>query len=147
MTSTRPYLLRALHEWMLDNQLTPQLVVDAQSPDVQVPRQFVQDDGRITLNVSTSAVRELIFGNEGIEFSARFSGRPFQVHVPIAYVLAIVARENGAGMSFPPEAPQSASTQHPSGSLQEVSAPPVDEPDPPPPRPSAPRRGHLKVVK
>ena len=149
MTSTRPYLLRALHEWMLDNQLTPQLVVDAQSADVHVPRQFVQDDGRITLNVSTSAVRELDFGNDQITFSARFSGRPFQVLVPVAYVVAIVARENGAGMSFPPEAQQSAASQRPNvSSVQDANAvPPVDDPDPPPSRPSTPRRGHLKVVK
>ena len=146
MTSTRPYLLRALHEWMLDNQLTPQLVVDAQSPDVHVPRQFVQD-GRITLNVSTIAVRDIIFGNEEIAFSARFSGRPFQVQVPIGYVLAIVARENGAGMSFPAEDPQATAAQDENRTTGPIDVVLPEDDDPPPSRPSSPRRGHLKVVK
>jgi stringent starvation protein B len=142
-TSTRPYLLRALHEWMLDNQLTPQLVVDAQSPDVQVPRQFVQD-GRIVLNVSTSAVRHLILGNEFVEFSARFSGSPFQVSVPVAHVSAIVARENGAGMSFPPE-PERGTAERSQGEESGDTDSPPD--DPPPTRPSSAKRGHLKIVK
>ena len=144
MTSTRPYLLRALHEWMLDNELTPQLVVDAQPSVVQVPRQFVQD-GRIILNVSMSAVRNLVLGNEQVEFSARFSGKPFQVCVPVAHVLAIIARENGAGMSFPAE------EQHGGKPADDdPQAAPPDEPEPPPSSPSPPssaRRSHLKVVK
>ena len=146
MSSTRPYLLRALHEWMLDNQLTPQLVIDAQSPDVQVPRQFVED-GRIILNVSMSAVRDLILGNDQVEFSARFSGTPFQVRVPIVYVLAIIARENGAGMSFPVEEQQAAKQ---ADENETVGVTPPDEPDPSPPsplRPSSARRSHLNVVK
>lgn len=137
MTSTRPYLLRALHEWMLDNNLTPQLVVDAAPANVQVPRQFVEDD-RIILNVSTSAVRHLLLGNELIEFSARFSGKPFQVSVPISNVLAIIARENGAGMSFPPE-------DHEAPATQEDEPPPPD--DLPPSTPSPGKRGHLKIIK
>lgn len=128
MTSTRPYLLRALHEWMIDNALTPQIVVDAQAPDVQVPRQFVTD-GRIVLNVAPGAVRHLTLGNERVEFMARFAGAPFQVSVPARSVLAIVARETGAGMTFPDEPPP------PDG------APPDPEPGPPAPRP------RLKVVK
>lgn len=143
-TSTRPYLLRALHEWMLDNQLTPQIVVDAQSPDVQVPRQFVQD-GRIVLNVSTGAVRHLILGNEFVEFSARFSGSPFQVSVPVAHVSAIVARENGAGMSFPPEPESRQSSAAQNEDADDGDAPP-DDPQPPP-RPPLAKRGHLKIVK
>lgn len=142
MTSTRPYLLRALHEWMLDNQLTPQLVVDAHSADVQVPRQFVQD-GRIVLNVSTSAVRHLVLGNEFVEFSARFSGSPFQVSVPVANVSAIVARENGAGMSFPPEHGSEAGER----SEGEQAGDPDSPPDDPPPRRPPTKRGHLKIVK
>ena len=144
MTPTRPYLLRALHEWMLDNQLTPQLVVDARSPDVQVPRQFVQD-GQIILNVSTTAVRHLLLGNEQVEFSARFSGTPFQVLVPIAHVLAIVARENGAGMSFPSEPQDSGKVADENG--VQSDAPSADEPDPPPPSSPSSRRSHLKIVK
>jgi len=150
MTSTRPYLLRALHEWMLDNQLTPQLVVDAQSPEVQIPRQFVQD-GRIVLNVSTSAVRNLILGNEQVEFSARFSGRPFQVSVPVTNVLAIIARENGAGMSFPAEGQQAAEQAHDQDDKdRQATVSPPDEPEPPPSAPSRPpsaKRSHLKIVK
>lgn len=135
MTSTRPYLLRALHEWMLDNDLTPQLVVDAASDDVQVPRQFV-DEGRIVLNVSPSAVRDLSLGNDFIDFKARFAGSPFTVSVPTRRVLAIVARENGAGMTFPDE-PDAAETgsDGPSG------------PDEPPPKSPPGGRPALKVVK
>jgi stringent starvation protein B len=130
MTSTRPYLLRAMHEWMLDNGLTPQLVVDADSDEVQVPRQYVED-GRIVLNVAASAVRDLSIGNERVEFMARFSGTPSRVSVPVRQVLAIVARENGAGMSFPEDVPPS------------VDPPPEHDPTPSPPS----GRSHLKVVK
>ena len=147
MTSTRPYLVRALHEWMLDNDLTPQVVVDASATDVQVPRQFVED-GRIVLNISTSAVRHLLLDNEQLEFSARFSGAPFQVHVPINRILAIVARENGAGMSFPaeesePEGPRSVDGAAP----ESLPSDGPEDPDSPPPRPAGGGRSHLKVVK
>jgi stringent starvation protein B len=104
MTSTRPYLLRAMHEWMLDNELTPQLVVDAVGDDVAVPRQFVTD-GRIVLNISPGAVRDLQLGNDLVQFKARFAGVPFNVSVPLRAVVAVFARENGAGMTFPEEAP------------------------------------------
>jgi stringent starvation protein B len=137
MTSTRPYLLRAMHEWMLDNDLTPQLVVDARSDDARVPRQFVKDE-RIVLNVSPSAVRHLSMGDERVEFMARFGGTPFQVSVATAHVLAIVARENGAGMSFPDEEPQ-----------QPGAAGTTPEPDPDggPQSPPPGKRPRLKVVK
>jgi stringent starvation protein B len=102
MTSTRPYLLRAMHEWMLDNGLTPQIVVDASGESVQVPKEFVED-GRVVLNVSPSAVRELSLGNDEVAFMARFGGRPYRICVETARVMAIVARENGAGLSFPSE--------------------------------------------
>jgi stringent starvation protein B len=100
MTSSRPYLIRAVHEWIVDNSLTPQVVVDAEFEGVQVPRQYVSD-GRIVLNVSERAVRSLVIGNERIEFGARFGGVVFQVSVPVTAVQAVIARENGAGMSFP----------------------------------------------
>jgi len=135
MTSTRPYLLRALNEWMLDNGLTPQIVVDASADDVQVPRQFVKD-GRIVLNVSPNAVRDLSLGNERVEFMARFAGQPFAVRVSIRRVLAIVARENGAGMTFQPEA--GPDDEPPPG-----STPPDAGPDAPPPA----GRPRLTVVK
>jgi len=104
VTSTRPYLLRALNEWILDNGMTPHIVVDATIPGTHVPPEHVRD-GRITLNLSPSAVRELVIGNEAISFGARFGGRHFDVVVPPGAVLAIFARESGAGMSFPPEPP------------------------------------------
>ncbi len=104
MTSSRPYLIRAVHEWIVDNALTPQIVVDAEFEGVQVPQKYVSD-GRIVLNVSERAVRSLVIGNERIEFGARFGGVVFQVQVPVAAVQAVIARENGAGMSFPEESP------------------------------------------
>ena len=100
MTSSRPYLLRAVHEWIADNDLTPQIVVNAQHEHVRVPDAYVRD-GKIVLNISHTAVRGLSIGNEWVEFSARFGGNSFDVVVPINAVLAIMARENGTGMSFP----------------------------------------------
>ena len=100
MTSSRPYLLRAVHEWITDNGLTPQIVVDAQQELVRVPTAYVRE-GRIVLNISPTAVRDLSLGNEWVEFGARFGGAPFDVVVPVRAVLAIMARENGTGMSFP----------------------------------------------
>ncbi|UYF98537.1 MULTISPECIES: ClpXP protease specificity-enhancing factor [unclassified Halomonas] len=99
MKSSRPYIARALYQWLLDNELTPHLVVDATQPGVEVPRQFVQN-GQIVLNVAPTAVRDLFMENEAIGFSARFGGQPMQVMVPIEALIAIYARENGAGMVF-----------------------------------------------
>lgn len=99
MKSSRPYLARALYEWLLDNELTPYLVVDATQPGVEVPRQFVQN-GQIVLNVAPTAVRDLFMENQAIGFSARFGGQPMQVMVPMPALIAIYARENGAGMVF-----------------------------------------------
>lgn len=102
MSSSRPYLLRAIHEWLSDNGLTPQLVVNADHAGVSVPREYVKD-GIIVLNVSHSAVRDLQLGNEYIMFSARFNGRLHEVTAPVGAILALQARENGIGMSFPSE--------------------------------------------
>lgn len=99
VTPSRGYLIRALHEWLLDNDLTPHVAVDASAPGTDVPHEFVKD-GQITLNISTGAVVNLLMDNEGISFSARFSGSPRQVFVPVASVLAIFARETGVGMGF-----------------------------------------------
>lgn len=99
MTSSRPYLIRAIHEWILDNDLTPHLVVDAESEGVLVPPEYVKD-GQISLNISAAAVHGLSMDNDWIVFDARFGGKSFQVSVPTGAVLAIFARENGAGMSF-----------------------------------------------
>ena len=129
MTSSRPYLLRAVLEWIADNGLTPQMIVDTEVEGVVVPAHCAED-GRIVFNVSAGAVRGLHIGNERIEFDARFSGVGFHVELPPRAVLAMVARENGVGMSFP------------------------KEPDaPPPPRsgkessPPARKRPSLRVVK
>lgn len=99
MLSSRPYIARALYEWLLDNDNTPYVVVDAMQEDVVVPRQFVQN-GQIVLNVAPSAVRDLDISNEMITFNASFSGEPMQVWVPIMALVAVYSKENGAGMVF-----------------------------------------------
>ncbi|EKF9272247.1 ClpXP protease specificity-enhancing factor [Vibrio cholerae] len=102
MTPHRPYLLRAFYDWLLENELTPHLVVDATLPGVKVPLEYVQD-GQIILNVAPRAVGNLELGNDEVTFNARFGGRPHLVIVPIYAVQAIYARENGAGTMFEPE--------------------------------------------
>ncbi|PHQ79224.1 MAG: ClpXP protease specificity-enhancing factor [Coxiella sp. (in: Bacteria)] len=99
MTSSRPYLVRAIYDWLLDNNLTPYVMVDAMFPEVSVPQQFVKD-GKIILNIAPSAVTSLALGNREIEFSARFSGIPHHIHVPVMAVQAIYSYENGRGMVF-----------------------------------------------
>ncbi|SEQ25983.1 stringent starvation protein B [Ectothiorhodospira magna] len=98
MTSSKPYLIRAIYEWIVDNQMTPHLLVDA-APEVVVPREYVEN-GRIVLNVAPLAVTGLLINNETITFNARFGGRPMNVMVPVDRVLAIYTRENGQGMMF-----------------------------------------------
>lgn len=100
MKPRRPYLLRALHEWISDSGETPHIVVDAAAEGVVVPRQYVKD-GKIVLNVSFSATSALKLGNDAVSFEARFGGASFQVHVPVRAVLGIYARETGQGMIFP----------------------------------------------
>lgn len=102
MTPSRPYLIRALYEWILDNGMTPYLLVDVASEQVIVPQQYVEN-GRIVLNVNPAAVQNLQLGNELIELDARFSGQPMHVSVPVMSVMAIYARENGKGMVFSEE--------------------------------------------
>ena len=98
-TSKRPYLIRAMHEWMSDNGQTPHIVVDAAAEGVNVPSQHVKD-GRIVLNVSYTAAHSLSMDNQRISFRARFSGSPFDVMAPVASILGIYARETGQGMIF-----------------------------------------------
>lgn len=100
MTSNRPYLIRAIWQWISDNGMTPHLLVDADAPGVEIPRQFVED-GRIVLNINASAVRDLELGNDFISFGARFSGMPMNVLLPVTAVLGIYSKENGQGMLFP----------------------------------------------
>lgn len=99
LKSRRPYLLRAMHEWISDNLQTPHIVVDASIAGVEVPRQYVQG-GKIILNVSLSATSSLNLGNEHVSFRARFGAATYDVMVPIAAVLGIYARETGQGMIF-----------------------------------------------
>jgi stringent starvation protein B len=99
LTSKRPYLLRAMHEWMTGNGQTPHVVVDAECPKIVVPQQHVQH-GKIILNIGYSATRGLELGNEVISFGARFGGAPFEVTVPVKAVLGIYAKESGQGMIF-----------------------------------------------
>ncbi len=102
MTPRRPYMLRAYYDWLVDNDLTPHLVVQATLPGVRVPEEFVQD-GQIVLNIAPRAVGNLELGNDTISFNARFGGRPHNVIVPMYAIQAIYARENGAGTMFEPE--------------------------------------------
>lgn len=102
MTSSKPYLIRALYDWIVVNGLTPYFLVNAEAPGVQVPQEHV-NDGRIVLNISPSACRGLHLDNDRIVFTARFSGQPIQIGLPPGAVLAIYAKENGRGMEFAEE--------------------------------------------
>lgn len=102
MNSNRPYLLRAFYDWILDNECTPYIVVEADMPHVAVPQQTVKD-GQVVLNINPSAVQSFQMDKQQITFSARFGGVPFEVYIPIYAISAIYARENGAGTMFPPE--------------------------------------------
>lgn len=133
MNSSRPYLIRALYEWIVDNDCTPHLLVSTEHEAVQVPAGFASD-GQIVLNVSPSAVRHLHMDNEAISFEGRFGGVAHSLYVPSIAVLAIYARENGQGMVFDLEPPAPVEEGDEQG-------PPDDEP----PRPSG--RPSLKVVK
>ena len=141
ITPSKPYLIRAVHEWLGDNGLTPQLVVNAEHPGVQVPREYVRD-GLIVLNISLSAVNGLALGNDVIEFAARFSGKSRTIRVPVGAVLGLHARENSVGMSFPRE-------DEPTVATAEDDKPDDgdgDGEDPTPPRGGA-TRPSLRVVK
>ncbi|WP_376697203.1 ClpXP protease specificity-enhancing factor [Wenzhouxiangella sp. EGI_FJ10305] len=100
MLSSRPYLVRAIHEWIVDSGLTPHLLVDAEQPGLEVPESSIQD-GRVVLNISSGAVRDLLIDSEMVTFVARFGGVSQAVTVPMAAVEAVYARENGRGMMFP----------------------------------------------
>lgn len=102
MTPNKPYLIRAFYEWIVDNNLTPYLVVNASIQGCKVPTQHIQN-GQIVLNILPSAVGNMLMGNDAITFNARFGGKPFALTVPIKAVLAIYARENGAGTMFDAE--------------------------------------------
>lgn len=126
-SSTRPYLIRALHEWCTDNGCAPHIAVRVDG-SVQVPTEYVRND-EIVLNVSFDATSGLRLGNEFIEFKARFGGVPREVVVPVTHVVAIYARENGQGMAFPP--PETAHGATASVSPADSTAKPADDRAPP----------------
>ena len=101
LTPTRPYLARAIYEWICDNNLTPHLLVDATQPNTLVPEQFIQD-GQIVLNIAPHAVHKLNMSNDAITFSARFGGVSRDIYVPLNSVMGIYARENSQGLFFVP---------------------------------------------
>jgi len=105
MTSSRPYIVRALYDWILENDCTPYILVNAYGPGVEVPQEHVKKDGQIILNISPGAVKDLDIGNEAIGFSGRFGGIPTSVYVPAAAIMGIYAKENGQGMIFESEDP------------------------------------------
>ncbi|MGJ7902862.1 ClpXP protease specificity-enhancing factor [Lysobacter sp. 1R34A] len=156
MTSHRPYLLRALYEWIADNGMTPHLLVDATRPSVQVPAHAVKD-GKIVLNVAARAVSHLEMGNDLIRFSARFGGVSHPVSVPVGAVLAIYARETGQGMALPEdvgmeesaldEGQDEADTAPPMLSSVPNDPAPEGDDDGGPQTPSPRRGGHLRIVK
>ncbi|AMO74684.1 Stringent starvation protein B [Pseudomonas citronellolis] len=135
MNSSRPYLVRALYEWIVDNGCTPHILVNAEYPGVRVPPGYASD-GQIVLNVSPTAVRHLQMDNEAVSFEGRFGGVAQSLYIPSQAVMAVYARENGQGMVFDLEPPVPADDEE----LQDDDGP-SDEP----PRPSG--RPSLKVVK
>lgn len=136
MTSSRPYLIRALYEWIVDNGFTPYMLVDTAFDVVKVPSAFVEN-GRIILNISPEATHSLVLGNEAVTFNARFSGAAMDVHVPVVSVLAIYARENGQGMMF---GDQDDNPTDPGGGSNKA-------PDAVPSAPKAVKKPNLKIVK
>ena len=142
MSSHRPYLLRALYEWIADNDMTPHLLVDATREGVRVPAHTVHE-GKVVLNIAARAVAHLNMDNDSVAFTARFGGVSHAVIVPIGAVLAIYARETGQGMALPAE------DGSPGGPGDAASAAsPNDDDTPPDDGGEPPRRGgHLRVVK
>lgn len=138
MTPNRPYLLRAFYDWLLDNELTPHLVVDATRPYVNVPQQFVEN-GQIVLNIAPSAIVNFNMDLEQLSFNARFGGQPFEVYVPMAAVIAIYARENGAGTVFDSEPAYDQAEEL----IEEVEMAEEVSPEPE----TKPKRPSLRVVK
>jgi stringent starvation protein B len=136
MTSNRPYLLRAIHEWICDNGLTPYVVADATHPDLRVPPQAISE-GRVVLNLAPRAVARLEIGNDAITFMARFGGVSHAVTLPVAAVQAIYARENGQGMllaegaagTVPAESQESSPALPAKSPLQSVPTSAQDQPE------------------
>ncbi|MEO5565814.1 MAG: ClpXP protease specificity-enhancing factor [Luteimonas sp.] len=140
MTSHRPYLLRALYEWISDNGMTPHLLVDATESGVRVPAHTIKD-GKVVLNIAARAVGHLQMDNDAVAFTARFGGVSHAVIVPISAVLAVYARETGQGMALPEDIGAADATTE-AVADEESSSEGDDTPAPPP------KRGpHLRIVK
>jgi stringent starvation protein B len=141
LPSTKPYLLRAIWEWCVDNGFTPYISVEVDAR-TRVPREFVRD-GQIVLNIGPEASNKLEIGNDFIEFQARFGGVARQLSIPVGQVTAIYARENGAGMAF--EIEGGANATEGEAAAEEVPEPSVDEtPEPPRPEGGRPRLQRIK---
>ena len=140
MSSHRPYLLRALYEWISDNDMTPHLLVDATQEGVRVPAHTV-NEGKVVLNIAARAVGHLNMDNDSVAFTARFGGVSHAVIVPMEAVLAIYARETGQGMALPPEDGAQAGPAGPASNPPGDETPPDDGNEPPK------RGGHLRIVK
>ncbi|MCK9503258.1 MAG: ClpXP protease specificity-enhancing factor [Porticoccaceae bacterium] len=133
MTSNRPYLVRAIYDWIVDNHCTPHVVVDAHCRGVSVPQQYVSD-GQIILNVAPRAVSNFSMDLNSIGFSTRFGGVPTEIYIPIMAVLGVYARENGQGLMFASE--------------EMGDADPIEDEEPsPPPRPKGGKKPSLKIIK
>lgn len=104
MTSSRPYMIRALYEWIVDNNCTPYLLVNARANGVEVPQEHINKDGQIILNIAPTSVVDLNMLDDSVSFNARFGGVPRQLFIPSYAILGIYARENGQGMVFEAEA-------------------------------------------
>lgn len=142
MTSHRPYLLRALNEWIADNGMTPHLLVDATMAGVQVPASAVKE-GKVVLNIAERAVVRLMIDNDAVSFTARFGGVSHAVHVPIGAVLAIYSRETGQGMALPDDVPHDTDASGDDAAASSQDTPPDDDPPPP----AGKRPPFLRVVK
>ncbi|MEI8208315.1 MAG: ClpXP protease specificity-enhancing factor [Methylococcales bacterium] len=125
MTSLKPYLIRSIYEWIIDNELTPYLLVDAENRYAVLPQQLIED-GKIVLNIRPEAIQGLSLGNKDIQFNARFGGKPMEIVAPISSVMAIYAKENGKGMIFDQE------------ELTDENPPPENKP---------PSKPNLRIVK
>ena len=143
MTTNRPYLLRAIYDWISDNNLTPYVLVDAGFAGVRVPPQVVKN-GQVVLNLAMRAVANLDLGNEWISFQARFSGVSQAIQIPVQAVLALYAQENGQGMMFPAEEEGGDTPPPAPGPDDTTPAPGADDAGGDKPRRSTP---HLRVVK
>lgn len=146
MTSSRPYLIRAIYDWILDNKLTPYILVEANSPEVQVPPSYIDEEGKIILNLAPLAVTGFAMGNEAIEFKASFGGRLHHLYVPIPAIIAIYAFENGRGLVLGEEEPIGGISGA-DFSEQPESHPDHDDDVPPPTTPPKKGKPNLTIVK